>query len=375
MLNSSLKRIEGLIRPSVQASVQPLTSLSANKLPDVLEKKAKVPPEEIVKLNANENPYGCSPRVNQALADYQNYYLYPDSTQLEERNLLAEYVGTTPDRIVATGGADQLLDLIARLFVDPGDEVIISVPTFEAYRRCTDLCGGAVIEVPRDKDFAIDVNTVKNAVTKKTKLIFLCNPNNPTGTSTPKEDLLEIVKTGVPVVIDEAYYEFTGETMVPFIDQYPNLMIVRVLSKWTGMAGFRIGYGIFTPKIAAYLLAIKPHFNVSVPATIALKESIKDRDYLMGNVKRIIAQRERCFQELKKLSFLKPYPTESNFIFCAVLKGDARKLAQELENRGILIRCFDRSLLIHGIRITIGKQEQNDKVIKALRQISEKLES
>ena len=359
---SSFEGIERLIRPRLQA----FSGYSANKSPDAIEKKAEVPPEEIVKLNANENPYGCSPKVNQALADYQNYNIYPDVTQLELRNLLAGYAGTTPDRIVATGGADQLLDLIVRLFVDPGDEVITCVPTFDLYRFITDLSGGTMIEVPRDEDFAINVNAVKDAITEKTRLIFLCNPNNPTGNLTPEEDLLEVAKTGVPVVIDEAYYEFIGETMVPFIDQYPNLMIVRTFSKWAGMAGFRIGYGIFTPKIAAYLLTIKLPFNVSVPALIALKESIKDRDYLMGNVKEIIAQRERFFQELKKLSFLKPYPTKSNFMFCAVLKGDASKIAQALENRGILIRYYDTPLLRHGFRISIGTPEQNDKVIKAL---------
>jgi len=359
--------IERWVRPRLLG----LTSYSANKSLDVLEKKAEFSPEEIVKVNGNENPYGCSPKVNQALEGYQKYNIYPDTTQQELRNLLAGYAGTTPDRIVATGGGSQLLDLIVRLFVDPGDEVITCVPTFEIYRFSTDLCGGTMVEIPRDGDFAIDVNTIKAAITEKTKLIFLCNPNNPTGNVTPEEELLEVVKTGVPVVIDEAYYEFTGKTMVPFIDQYPNLMVVRTLSKWAGMAGFRLGYGIFTPEIAAYLLKIKLPFCVSVPALIAVKESLKDRDYLMGNVREIIAQRERLFQELGKLGFLRPYPTESNFVFCAVLKGDAGKITQDLENRGILVRHFNTPLLRHGIRISIGTSEQNDKVIEALAEIGE----
>jgi len=336
-------------------------------------KELGIAPEEIIKLNGNENTFGCSPKVSQALADYVTYNLYPDDAQLELRELISQYVGTTPDRVVATGGGGPLLDMIARLFVDPGDEVINCVPTFGLYEFVSDLCGAKMVEVPRDENFNIDVNAIKAAITENTKLIFLCNPNNPTGNITRREDLLAVAETRVPVVVDEAYYEFSGETVVPFIDQYPNMMVVRTLSKWAGMAGVRIGYGIFTASIAAYLMATKVPFGVSTPAVIALRASLQDKDYLMENVKQLIAERERLYQRLAQVDFLRPYPSRGNFMFCAVLRGNASEVTEELKKRGILVRFNDTPRLRNGFRISVGKGEQNDKVIDALRNIGASL--
>ncbi|GAJ03242.1 unnamed protein product, partial [marine sediment metagenome] len=230
--------------------------------------------------------------------------IYPDAGQTELRKLLAEYTGVDVEHIVASNGSDQLIDLILRLFVEPGDEVINCVPSFEMFRFGTELCGASLVEVPRDENYAVNVKAVKAAIGKKTKVIFLANPNNPTGTIIPQPDILEILNTGLPVVVDEAYYEFSGETVLPLINQYRNLMALRTFSKWAGLAGLRIGYGIFPPEIAGYLFRIKPPYNVNVAALVAVRESLKDIDYLMGRVKAIIAERERLFIELKKLKWL-----------------------------------------------------------------------
>ncbi|MBE9482973.1 MAG: histidinol-phosphate transaminase [Chloroflexi bacterium] len=342
---------------------------SASTSPETLKGKVEVPVESIIKLDANENPYGCSPRVSQALANYSYLNIYPDDGQTELRELLAAYTGVGAACIAAAGGSNQLIDLIIRLFVESGDEVINLVPTFDIYRFSTDICGGKLIEVPRDEDFAVNVDAVKKAISKKSKLIFLANPNSPTGNVTPQKDILEIADTGVPVVVDEAYYEFSGETVVPLVSQYDNLMVLRTFSKWAGLAGLRVGYGIFPPKIADYLLKIKIPYNVNVAALVAVEESLKDIDYLQGRVRTIVAERERLFGELKKLRFLKPFPSQANFIFCSVLNGKASELQQKLQSKGILIRYFDRPLLRDCIRISVGKSEHNDALIKALQEL------
>ena len=361
--------IEKLIRSHLVDFV----GYSASTAPETLVGKVAVPVESIIKLDANENPYGCSPRVNQALAAYPYFNIYPDSGQKELRELLSGYCGVAAGSIVAGGGSNQLIDLLLRLFVDSGDEVINCVPTFDVYRFSTEICDGALVEVPRDEDFAVDVGAVKAAITKKTKLIFLANPNNPTGNITPQKDILEIVDTGLPVVIDEAYYEFSGETIVPLVSKYKNLMVLRTLSKWTGLAGLRVGYGIFPPKIADYLLAMKIPYNVNVAARIAVQESLKDLDYLMSRVDAIIAERARLFDGLKKLEWLRPFPSRANFIFCLVLRGKARELYRRLQNKGILVRYFDKPMLKNAIRFSVGKPEHTDALIKALQELGEEV--
>ncbi len=359
--------IEKLIRSYLAG----FTGYSASTSPETMAGRVEVPLADIIKLDANENPYGCSPKVLRALADCHHFHIYPDDGQRELRELLAGYAGVDAEYIVASGGSNQLIDLIVRLFIDKGDEVVNCVPTFDIYRFSTDICGGTLINVTRDDNFTIDVKAVKAAVSSKTKLIFLANPNSPTGNIIPQRDILEIVDTGLPVVIDEAYYEFSGETVVPLVSKYHNLMVLRTFSKWAGLAGLRVGYGIFPPRIADRLMAIKMPYNVSVAAVIAVRESMADLDYLLDRVKAIITERERLFNELEKLPWLHPFPSQANFIFCTVLKGSARELHQKLQKKGILIRYFDKPLLRNGIRISVGKPEHTDALIRTLRELED----
>ncbi len=325
--------------------------------------------EDIIKLDANENPYGCSPKVSRALSSYPYLNIYPDNGQNRLRKLLEGYSGVGAEHIVAGSGSNQLIDLVLRLFVSKGDEVINCVPTFGLYRFSTELCGGTPVEVPRDDNFAIDIGAIKAALTKKTKIIFLANPNAPTGNLTPLRDILEILDTGLPVLVDEAYYEFSRQTVVPLLSQYDNLMVLRTFSKWAGLAGLRVGYGLFPPKIAEYLLRIKIPYNVNVAALVAVEESLKDIDYLAGAVKAIIDERERLFEELKKIEWLKPFPSQANFILCLVQKVDAKELRQKLQAKGILVRYFEEPRLRNCLRISVGKPEHTDALIKALRNI------
>jgi histidinol-phosphate aminotransferase len=360
--------IEKLIRPELLG----FGGYVASKAPETVAAKGKVSVEGVIKLDANENPYGCSPKVKQALSAFPYFNVYPDATQTELRKLLQGYAGVGSEYIVAGGGSDQLIDLTLRLFVGPGDEVINCIPTFDIFRFSTALCNGKMVEVLRDEEYRVNVSAVKKAISKKTKMLLLANPNNPTGTSTPRQDILELVDTGVPVLADEAYVEFSGETVTSLVPKYKNLLVLRTFSKWAGLAGFRIGYGIFPPRIAEYMLRIKLPYNVNVAAIVAVRESLKDIDYLKNNVKTIIAERERLFSELEKFKWLKLFPSRANFIFCHVLKGQASQIQKELEEQGILIRYFNLPLLQNSLRISVGKPEQNDVMVKALKEVGEK---
>ena len=153
------------------------------------------------------------------------------------------------------------------------------------------------------------------------------------------------------------------------VSQYKNLMVLRTFSKWAGLAGLRVGYGIFPPEVANYLSRIKPPYNVNAAALVAVQESLKDIDYLLDKVKAIVAERDRLFGELKKLKWLKPFPSQANFILCSVLNGKASELQQKLQDKGILVRYFDTPLLRNYIRISVGKPEHTDALIKALKEL------
>jgi histidinol-phosphate aminotransferase len=353
----------------VRSNLADFTGYSASISPDTLAGKVEVTPENIIKLNANENPYGCSPRLPRALSDVSRFSIYPDNGQQELRKLLAEYARAPIEKIVAGHGSNTLIDLLVRLFVQPGDEVINSVPTFDIYRFSTEICGGIVINIPRDANYYIDVNKIITAVTPRTRIIFLASPNNPTGNVVTEDDVVSILETGLPVLLDEAYYEFHGETLISLMDRYDNLMVLRSFSKWAGLAGLRVGYGIFPPRIADYLMAIKIPHNVSVIAELAVRESLADIAYLQERVADIIAERERLYRELQSITWLKAFPSRANFVFCNVLRGSARELFLKLEKKGILVRYFDIPLLENSIRISIGKSEHTDALLLALREV------
>jgi len=269
--------------------------------------------------------------------------------------------------ILAGAGSDELIDLILRLFLEPGDGVVNCPPTFGMYPFCTDVCGGHTVELARDKNYDIDVAAIRKALDNKAKLVFIASPNNPTANLTPEADIVELLETGRIVVVDEAYHEFSGTTVAPLVAKYNNLIVLRSLSKWAGLAGLRLGYGMFAPAIVEQLMKIKQPYNINAAAHVALLESLADIKYLKGTVEKIIAERERLYTKLEGLKFLRPYPSDSNFILCAVTEGNARKMHEALRKKGIFLRYFDTPLLRNYIRISVGKPEHTDVVIDALK--------
>ena len=353
---------ESLIRRDLKSfeAYEPILPL------DALSERSGVPVEKLLKLDGNENPYGCSPRVPRALASYAFYHIYPDPLHSELQEPLERYVGVDRRHIVAGSGSDEIIDLVLRVFIEPGDKVINCGPTFGMYPFSTAVCGGMTVSVPRDSAYAVDVAAVKAAIDERTKVIFIASPNNPSGNTTPESALLELVDTGAVVVVDEAYYEFSGRTIAPLVPQHPNLIVLRSFSKWAGLGGLRAGYGILPARIADLIRSIKIPYNVNIAAMIAVRESLADVDYLQANVKAIIAERERLAARLKEQGVLAPLPSEANFILCGVARGGALAIKQGLETKGIFIRHFDKPQLRDMVRVSVGKPEHTDALIEAL---------
>ncbi len=336
---------------------------------DILSHRVDIPAERVVKLDGNENPYGCSQKVRQALAKYGYYHLYPDPEQRELRKALASYVGLDSEHIVVGSGSDELIDLILRLFLEPADVVINCPPTFGMYSFSAGVCGGVVVNVPRKEDFSIDILAVKRALTARAKVIFIASPNNPSGNVTPESEICELLESDIVVVVDEAYFEFSGVTVAGLVMQYDNLVVLRTFSKWAGLAGLRVGYGIFPVDIARNLMKIKQPYNVNCAAQVAALESLKDMKYFRSVIQAIIEEKERLARALSRFAWLKVYPSQANFVLCRVLKGEAKKIHKELQRRGIFVRYFDVPELSDCLRISAGKPEHTDALIAALEDI------
>ncbi len=359
--------MERLIRKHL-ASFQPYKPIQPV---EALSEQAGISVEQIIKLDGNENPYGCPPRAKRALAEYERYHIYPDPSQRELRRKLAEYTGIGSEHIVISNGSDELITLIMRLCLDPGDGVITCPPSFIVYNVFTRILGGRLIEVPRDSRYEVDVEAVKSAIDDRTKLIFLAWPNNPTGNASPSEEgILELADCGPLVVVDEAYHEFSGLTVAPHVLQHPHLCVLRTFSKWAGLAGLRVGYGIFPQKIAQILYQITLPYSVNVAAQIAAKEALEDVPYLKARVREILQERERFYHRLKEQGILDPLPSQANFLLCRVLKGSAPELKRELDKRGIFVRYFDVPGLQDKLRITVGKPEHTEALLSALDEIT-----
>ena len=322
-----------------------------------------------IKLDANENPYGPSPRVLQAISESEALHTYPDGEQRTLRAALAEYAGLATENIIVGNGSDEVLDMIIRLLLEPGDKVLSCIPTFGMYKFLTDVAGGQLIELERTSDYGIDLDAIKAATDERTKLIFLASPNNPTGNSVPREQVITLLEMGLFVVIDEAYFEFAGHTVADMVNDYENLMVARTFSKWAGLAGVRIGYAIVSPEVGSYLNQIKQPYNVSVFAQIAALESLRDREYLMRNVQALVQERARLFDFLQGIDYLSPVPSEGNYILCNVTSGNGEQVFNLLKQRNIFVRYYDRPYLKNCFRISVGKPEETDRLVDALAEI------
>jgi histidinol-phosphate aminotransferase len=362
-----------LIRPDI-TEMEPYTPI----LPfEVLSEQLGRKPEDLVKLDANENPYGPSPKALAAMGKLDaTAHIYPDPESRKLREALAGYVGVGAEYIMAGAGADEIIDLLMRLFVRPGDGVINCPPSFGMYPFDAALHAANLIEVPRRADFSLDVEEIEQAAAQgNVKLLILCSPNNPDGGLLSNEDLDRLLRLPLIVVVDEAYIEFSGvESAARRVPETPNLVVLRTFSKWAGLAGLRIGYGVFPLHFMEHLWKIKQPYNVNVAANAAARASLEDVESLLATVEQLKAERERLAEALAAVPFLDPYPSRSNFILCRVTGIEAGELKRRLaENYGILIRYYRKARLFDHVRISVGKPEQTGRLIEALQAIGESL--
>ena len=336
---------------------------------DVLAEELGIPAEQIVKLDGNENPYGPSPRVREALANFDLYHIYPDPEQRRVRQALADYLGLDSEHIVVGNGSDELLELIACLFLSVGDVAVNCVPTFGMYAFVCEIRGARVVEVPRREDFGLDVAAVQEAAREGAKVVFIASPNNPSGNTISAAELEAVLSIGVLVVVDEAYVEFSDRSFVGLVPQQDNLIVLRTFSKWAGLAGLRAGYGVFPKGIAELMRKVKMPYNMNVAAQVAVLASLEDRETLQQRVQAIVRERERLSEELTSVPFLRGFPSEANFILYRSQGIDASELWQRLRQQGIFIRHFDTPGVKDCIRITVGKPEHTDRLLAALREI------
>jgi len=353
------------------AAMQPYTPTASL---EVFAAQLGIPAERLIKLDANENSYGPSPRAQQALALLNTTHIYPDPEAHALRALLSEYVGVSAEHILAGAGADELIALILELFIEPGDAVINAPPTFSMYAFDAPLAFARVVDVPRRADFSLDVEGIEAAARESgARLLFLCSPNNPDGSLIPPQTIERLLDLPLVVVLDEAYLEFSGaESLACRVPETPNLIVLRTFSKWAGLAGLRVGYGIFPREIIAHLWKIKQPYTVNVAADAAARASLADLPTLRANVERLIAERERLARELAAVPYLHPYPSRGNFVLCRVTGLDAGQLRRRLaEKHGILIRHYDTPRLRDHVRISAGTPAQTDALLAALRAIGE----
>jgi len=325
---------------------------------------------DIIKLASNENPLGASPRAVQALKGaLGELHRYPDGGAFELKRALAAKLGVGTDAITVGNGSNDVLELVARAYVQPGAEVVFSQHAFAVYPLVTQAVGGRPVVVPA-AGYGHDLQAMQAAITPRTRLVFIANPNNPTGTWSRREDVHRFLR-GVPpeviVVLDEAYFEFVREPEYPdgvrWLRDFPNLVVTRTFSKIYGLAALRVGYGVSHPQIAEVLNRVRQPFNVNSLAMTAAVAALQDEEHVRASAelnRRGMRQLESAFRAAG-LDFV---PSVANFISVEV--GDAARVYEALLRAGVIVRPIAGYGMPRHLRVTIGLQAENERFLGAL---------
>lgn len=350
MMNNS--EITRLVRPMVR-DIAPYRS-ARDEFEDFQAQK--------IFLDANENPYNTD--ANR----------YPDPLQRQLKRELAKVKGVSDNQILLGNGSDEVLDLIFRTFCEPGhDEVILLPPTYGMYGVLAQLNNVKAVDVPLDENFQLDVAAIMSSINEKTKLIFVCSPNNPSGNAIPLSQIQSLLDqfSGL-VVVDEAYTDFSeGGSAIHFLDEYPRLIICQTFSKAYGLAGIRLGIGFAHSTIIEFFNKIKPPYNVNVLTQKKALAALNVNDVVERQVRALIGERQKMEEELLSIGFVKKiYPSDANFLL--VLVDDAQKRYNQLLEQGIVVRS--RSSLLgceNTLRITVGTPQENITFINACKTIDQ----
>ncbi|HWQ41562.1 MAG TPA: histidinol-phosphate transaminase [Desulfosporosinus sp.] len=348
------------LKKFVRAEVRQLVPYETKHLP------------QCIKLDANENPFPWPAGMHESMySEKLAFNRYPDGMGMDLKKAISAYSKTSPEGILVGNGSDELIQLILLTFGGSGQSVIIHPPTFGMYQISAHLTDTTVVEVPLLNGLELDTDEIlKAALSPEAHVVIICNPNNPTGSLFPREDILRLVReSGKIVVVDEAYAEFSDETLIPEIGNYPNLVILRTFSKAFGMAGLRLGYLLGQPETIALINRVRPPFNVN---SFSQKAGILALGYLgeyQEQIQQIKEETHKLQDALTQLPDVTVYPTRANFILFR--PADPDRWAMELLKRGFLVRNMGvLPALGKCLRISAGLPEENEEFIRAIREIS-----
>jgi histidinol-phosphate aminotransferase len=352
----------------VHPDIQSLSPYVPGKPIDELQRELGL--TRVIKLASNENPLGPSPKAVAALAGAQEtLHRYPDGGAYRLRQAIAERWKVASDMVILGNGSDEILGLLARTFLAPGDEAVMADHTFVIYRMEVTAAHGTPVVVPL-VNWTHDLEGMARAITGRTRLLFVCNPNNPTGTMVPADAisrLMASVPQDVIVVFDEAYYEYVRDPRFPdsiaYVKAGRNVIVLRTFSKIYGLAGLRIGYGISTPEINNFLNRVRPPFNANSLAQRAALAALGDDEHVARSRTVNAAGMEQLGNGLKALG-VAPVPSEANFLYFDV-KRDGRQVFEALLREGIIVRHIEGTML----RVTVGQVEENTAFLQALRKV------
>lgn len=331
----------------------------------------------MLRLHLNENPYQMPQELlAEALEGPLSLNLYPEEASARLSALYARYAGeaaglpgaVSPTQVVPTRGGDEAIDLAALALRTAVKQVIIAPPTFSEYPRAAGLAGLPVTQVPLTGDFQLDLPSLTAAASRAPSLVYICNPNNPTGNLVAAESALaELTRLGAWVVVDEAYYEFSGQTLLPLVQRYPNLIIIRTLSKAFALAGARLGFALAAEPLAQRLHATRTLFNLDAITTAVAATALTHPEYARELAGRIAEARAQLAAGLASLPGLEPYPSCTNFVLVRCPQP-ASELRTALAARGVLVRHYpDQPALTHCLRISVGTPDEIAGCLSALR--------
>ena len=344
--------------PSPRAYVRPEIAAIAGYVPGEQPTDPRV-----IKLNTNENPYPPSPAVRRAIADAcERLHLYPDPSAREVRERVGRLYDVDPEGVIVGNGSDELLSLLMRAVVAPGDAVAYATPTYSLYDTLVALQGGRSIRIPYGPDYAIpgEMESVD------ARMLIVCNPNAPSGTAVPRRALEELaaVRRDTLLIVDEAYADFADENATGMGSRHPNVVVLRTLSKSYSLAGLRVGIGITTPGLAAELNKVKDSYNVSRLAQAGAAAALDDQASMLAHVARVRATRARLTEALAGLGY-DVLPSQTNFVLVRRPGRTLLPVKEALQRKGILVRHF--SDLPDALRITVGTDVEIDRLLAEMR--------
>jgi histidinol-phosphate aminotransferase len=330
-----------------------------------------LPLDGLIKLASNENPLGPSPKAITAMREtVAQVHRYPDGNVFYLRNRMAEKLGVEPDNLIFGNGSNEIIEFVAHALLGPGTSIVVSQYCFAIYPIVAHLSGADCITV-HAKNFGHDLPAMRAAINEQTRIVFVANPNNPTGTLAPENDVSELVNEmpeHVLLVMDEAYFEFLDKPtdLLPFIANNPNLLLMRTFSKIHGLAGLRVGYGIGHPEFIGALEKIRQPFNLNAMAQAAALAAIDDVEHVQ-RTRENNADVLRFFETALSEMNIETIPSHANFICARV--GDGRATFGELQKHGVITRDMSSYQMPEWIRITIGTREQNERCLIALKDL------